>query len=152
MHLLQSSGRIANCTFGNIATVALLSEDADGLEISSNHVHDCGDNGIQVWRSQKGEDGTIVSGNRIERIAARSGGSGQYGNGINVFRAGSVLVTQNRISDCAIPPFAITRATTARWWPIPARGSARWRSMRSSASRARSSPTTSSIPPRRASR
>jgi uncharacterized secreted repeat protein (TIGR03808 family) len=40
-------------------------------------------------------------GNRIERIAAKSGGSGQNGNGINVFRAGSVLVNGNRIIDCA---------------------------------------------------
>jgi uncharacterized secreted repeat protein (TIGR03808 family) len=42
-----------------------------------------------------------VSANRIERIAAKSGGSGQNGNGINVFRAGSVMVTGNRIADCA---------------------------------------------------
>src|SRR5680860_1020274 len=33
--------------------------------------------------------------------AATLGGTGQNGNGINVFRAGSVLVTQNRIADCA---------------------------------------------------
>lgn len=99
--LRESSGRIANCTFGTIARAALFSEDAAGLQISNNHIHDCGDNGILVWRSREGEDGTLVSGNRIERIAARSGGSGQNGNGINVFRAGSVLVTQNRIADCA---------------------------------------------------
>ena len=48
-----------------------------------------------------GEDATIVAANRIERIAAKSGGSGQNGNGINVFRAGSVMVSGNRIADCA---------------------------------------------------
>ena len=101
MSLRKSSGRIANCTFGNIASAALFSEDASGLEISNNHIHDCGDNGILVWRSETGEDGTLVSANRIERIAAKSGGSGQNGNGVNVFRAGSVLVTQNHIADCA---------------------------------------------------
>ncbi len=42
-----------------------------------------------------------MSANRIERIAAKSGGSGQNGNGINVFRAGSVIVSGNRIADCA---------------------------------------------------
>jgi len=99
--LRKASGRIADCEFGDIARAALFSEDADGLEISHNHVHDCGDNGILVWRSEIGEDATIVSGNRIERIAANSGGSGQNGNGVNVFRAGSVIVTQNRIADCA---------------------------------------------------
>ena len=99
--LRKVSGRIADCEIGDIAGAALFSEDAGGLEIGHNHVHDCGDNGILVWRTEAGEDGTIVTGNRIERIAANSGGSGQNGNGINVFRASSVLVTQNRIADCA---------------------------------------------------
>ena len=65
MTLRKSSGRIANCTLGNIGGAALFSEDASGLEISNNHIHDCGDNGILVWRSEQGEDGTLVSGNRI---------------------------------------------------------------------------------------
>ncbi len=99
--LRKASGRIADCEFGDIAHAALFSEDASGLEISHNHVHDCGDNGILVWRSEIGEDATIVSGNRIERVAANSGGSGQNGNGVNIFRAGSVMVAQNRIADCA---------------------------------------------------
>ncbi|HUU67686.1 MAG TPA: TIGR03808 family TAT-translocated repetitive protein [Methyloceanibacter sp.] len=99
--LRRVAGRIVNCEIGNIAKAALFSEDARGLEIAHNHVRDCGDNGILVWRSDLGEDGTIVTGNRIERIAARSGGSGQNGNGINIFRAGSVLVNANRIADCA---------------------------------------------------
>ncbi len=33
------------------------------------------------------------SGNRVARIAATNGGTGQYGNGINVFRADNVLVS-----------------------------------------------------------
>ena len=64
-------------------------------------MRDCGDNAILVWRSAVGEDGTIITANRIERITAKSGGSGQNGNGINVFRAGSVMVSNNRITDCA---------------------------------------------------
>jgi uncharacterized secreted repeat protein (TIGR03808 family) len=54
-----------------------------------------------VWRTEPGEDGTIVAANRIERIQARAGGSGENGNGINAFRAGNVLVSGNRITDCA---------------------------------------------------
>ena len=99
-----------DCAFASIRKAAIFSEDAAGLEIAGNHVQDCGDNGILVWRSQTGEDGTIVTGNRIERIAAKSGGSGQNGNGINVYRAGSVLVSGNRISDCA---FTAIRANSA---------------------------------------
>jgi len=99
--LRKVSGRVKDCEIGDIRKSALFSEDAAGLEIANNHIRDCGDNGIRVWRSDSGEDSTIVTSNRIERIAAKSGGSGQNGNGVNMFRAGSVLVTNNRIADCA---------------------------------------------------
>ncbi len=49
-------------------------------------------------------------GNRIERIRADSGGTGQYGNGVNVFQAHGVTVAQNRIVDCA---FTAVRANSA---------------------------------------
>src|SRR4029079_9891991 len=42
--------------------------------------------------------GTLVIDNRIEDIANTRGGSGQYGNAINVFRAAGVIVRGNRIS------------------------------------------------------
>jgi uncharacterized secreted repeat protein (TIGR03808 family) len=99
--LRKVSGRITDCEIGDIRKAGLFSEDASGLEIAHNHVRDCGDNGVLVWRSAQGEDATIVSANRIERIAAKSGGTGQNGNGINVFRASSVIVSGNRIADCA---------------------------------------------------
>jgi uncharacterized secreted repeat protein (TIGR03808 family) len=84
--------------------------DARGLEIVHNVVTDCANNGIQVWRSAPGEDGTLVASNRVERIAAKGGGSGQNGNGINVFRAGGVVVSGNRIADCA---YSAVRANAA---------------------------------------
>src|SRR5690606_6005281 len=99
--LTRCSGRISDCTIANLSEAGFLSLDARGLEITHNHVAECANNGIQIWRSSPGEDGTIVSANRIEHIAAKSGGTGQNGNGINVYRAGGVLVTNNRISDCA---------------------------------------------------
>ena len=99
--LRKVSGWIKDCEIGDIRKAGLFSEDAAGVQIAHNHVRDCGDNGILVWRSEAGEDGTIVTSNNIERIAAKSGGSGQKGNAINVFRAGSVLVNGNRIADCA---------------------------------------------------
>ncbi|HSH63854.1 MAG TPA: TIGR03808 family TAT-translocated repetitive protein [Methyloceanibacter sp.] len=108
--LRQVSGRVRDCEFANIRKGALFSEDATGLQIAHNHLHDCGDNGILVWRSDAGEDGTIVTGNRVERIEAKSDGTGQNGNGINVYRAGSVQVSGNRISDCA---FTAIRANAA---------------------------------------
>lgn len=81
-----------------------------GLAITGNTVTDCTNNGILVFRWEEGEDGTIVSGNRVERIAAAAGGTGENGNGINVFQARSVTVSDNRIADCA---FTAVRANTA---------------------------------------
>ena len=42
----------------------------------------------------------MVIDNRIEDIKAGPGGSGQYGNAINAFRAGNVIVRGNRIRNC----------------------------------------------------
>ena len=99
--LAGCSGRIAGCTVERVAKAAIFSLDARGLQITGNTIRDADNNGILVWRSEKGEDGTLVSHNRIERIGAKDGGSGQNGNGINIFRAGNVIAANNRITDCA---------------------------------------------------
>lgn len=83
------------------ADVGIFSLDAVGLSIRDNLVEHCANNGIQVWRGAKGYDGTQVIGNRIRRIGAARGGSGENGNGVNVFRAGGVLVSGNTIRHCA---------------------------------------------------
>ena len=110
LSLERCSGRVAECSISAVSQTGVRSLDARGLEIFNNKITDCANNGIQVWRSEPGEDATIVSGNRIERIAARAGGSGENGNGISVFRAGGVLVTGNRIADCA---YSAIRANAA---------------------------------------
>ncbi len=94
------SGRIIDSDISNIKQTGIFSLDAGGLEICHNYVHDCGNNGIQVWRNEVGEDGTVITMNRIEKIKAQGGGKGQNGNGINLFRADSVIVANNRITDC----------------------------------------------------
>lgn len=101
LSLHASSGRITDCTFEEISQAAIRSLDATGLEILHNRIARCGNNGIQVWRETAGEDGTIVANNRIDAIASKSGGSGENGNGVSVFRAGGVSVTGNRITNCA---------------------------------------------------
>lgn len=108
--LTGCSGRVAGCRISGARGAGLFSLDATGLEIAGNTVSDCGDNGILVWRTTVGEDGSIVTGNRIERIGAASGGTGQNGNGVNVFRAGGVSVRGNRITDCA---YSAVRANAA---------------------------------------
>lgn len=95
------SGRIQNTTIEQIGETGLFTRDSRGLDIVHNDVRACGNNGIQIWRSTPGHDASRVSANRIQGISANSGGSGQYGNGVNVFRADNVCVTDNHISNCA---------------------------------------------------
>ncbi len=105
-----SSGRIADCTVHNALLTGIFSLDATGLEIVHNTVRDCGNNGIQVWRRAAGEDGTLIAANRIQRISSKGGGTGQNGNGINIYRAGSVRASDNRITDCT---YSAIRANAA---------------------------------------
>jgi uncharacterized secreted repeat protein (TIGR03808 family) len=99
--LERSGGEISRNTVSGAAESAIYAVEAKGLRITGNHVFDCGNGGILVHRWTKGEDNTLVTENRVERIFARGGGTGQNGNGINVFRADGVMVANNHISDCA---------------------------------------------------
>jgi uncharacterized secreted repeat protein (TIGR03808 family) len=94
------SGFISGNIISGVATTAILSFDAQGLVISQNTIQDANDNGIEILRTAIGDDGTLVIDNRIEDIKAGPGGSGQYGNAINAFRAGNVIVRGNRIRNC----------------------------------------------------
>ena len=93
-------GEVTGNSVMGAADAAIFSLNARGLTIARNRIRRAGNNGIQVWRSEQGEDGTIVADNTIEQIDSRDGGTGQNGNGVNVFRAGSVTVRGNRIKDC----------------------------------------------------
>ena len=104
------SGIVTGCTITDCGATALLSVDAKGLTITGNRIERIGNNGIQVWRTEPGEDGTRVAHNHVARIQARAGGDGQNGNGINVFKAGGVQIEGNRITDCA---FSAIRANSA---------------------------------------
>jgi uncharacterized secreted repeat protein (TIGR03808 family) len=95
LKLERCGGRIERSSFRSLAQSALHSLDATGLAIVDNVVTDCGANGLQVWRSTQGYDGTIIRGNRVERVRADPGGDGPYGNAISVFRAGGVSCTGN---------------------------------------------------------
>ena len=99
--LVGVQGAVSGTTIVKTADVAIYSLDARGLIVQNNTVRGAGNGGILVHRSAKGDDGTLVVDNRVEDIANVSGGSGQYGNAINVFRAGNVIVRGNRISRAA---------------------------------------------------
>jgi len=103
-------GEVHGNTISGAGNSGLFSLNARGLTIAGNTVRGCGNNGIQVWRSEAGDDGTFVVGNRIEQISAVSGGSGQNGNAVNVFRAANVTVRNNRINTVA---FSAVRGNAA---------------------------------------
>jgi uncharacterized secreted repeat protein (TIGR03808 family) len=94
------SGDISGNIISKIAVTAITSFDAQGLLVSRNTILGTNDNGIEILRTAIGDDGTLVLDNRIEDIRAGPGGSGQYGNAINAFRAGNVIVRGNRIRNC----------------------------------------------------
>jgi uncharacterized secreted repeat protein (TIGR03808 family) len=98
--LEQVSGDISGNVFTNIAVTAVVSFDARGFSVCRNTIIGTSDNGIEILRTAIGDDGTLVADNRIEDIKAGPGGSGQYGNAINAFRAGNVIVRGNRIKNC----------------------------------------------------
>jgi uncharacterized secreted repeat protein (TIGR03808 family) len=101
LSLERCGGRIERNRISGAAEHGLYAVESRDFAIRSNHVFDCGNGGILVHRWQKGRDGTIVSGNRVARIGASRGGTGEYGNGINVFRADDVMISDNHVSGCA---------------------------------------------------
>jgi len=108
--LERIGGAILATTVADAADVAIHSIDGQGLTIVRSSVRGAGNNGIVVLRNVTGEDATMVLDNRIEDVRADAGGSGPFGNGINAFRAGSVIVRGNRIHNCA---FTAVRGNTA---------------------------------------
>jgi uncharacterized secreted repeat protein (TIGR03808 family) len=108
--LEQIEGAVTGTTVSAAAGTAIHSLDARGLTIAGNTIRGTANNGIQIWRQETGDDGTLVLDNRIEDTAARAGGSGQNGNAINIFRAANVTVRGNRIRGAA---FSAVRGNAA---------------------------------------
>ncbi|MEZ5810832.1 MAG: TIGR03808 family TAT-translocated repetitive protein [Rhizobiaceae bacterium] len=108
--LERAGGRIERSQISGAADAAIYSVEGLRLEIAGNRISDCANGGILVHRWQAADDGAIITGNRIDRISARNGGTGQFGNGINVFRANNVIISGNIVADCA---FSAIRANSA---------------------------------------
>lgn len=94
------SGEVKSNWITDIQAAGLHANESNGLLITHNVVRKCGNNGILVWRWKAGDDGTFITHNRIEHISSTHGGTGQNGNGINVFRANSVNISNNDITHC----------------------------------------------------
>ena len=99
--LVHCDGAVTGTTINDAADNALFCVDNTGLVISANTIRRSGNGGIRVWQSEQRDDGSIVADNRIEDTRAKSGGTGENGNAINVFRAGNVIVRNNVIRKAA---------------------------------------------------
>jgi uncharacterized secreted repeat protein (TIGR03808 family) len=97
LSLERCGGRISGSSFRDNGRAALFAIDSRGLSIEGNVVERSGENGILVWRSAKGDDATMIRGNRIQDIRADAGGTGEYGNAIGLYRAGGVIAEGNNI-------------------------------------------------------
>ena len=110
LQIERCGGTLRGNRFWAIGEYGVLAIDSTGLAIRENVLSGCGNGGILVHRRQKGEDGTIVTGNRISGTGAGYGGTGQFGNAINLYRADGVIVSGNHITDSA---FTAIRANAA---------------------------------------
>ncbi|HEV7719031.1 MAG TPA: TIGR03808 family TAT-translocated repetitive protein [Arsenicitalea sp.] len=111
LYLDGCSGRITGSDFTNFQAAGIFAINSRDLTFAQNRVTNCGNGGILIWRDEAGRDGTIVTANHISEIYARDGGSGQNGNGINVFRADNVIISDNVIDNCA---FSAVRVNTGK--------------------------------------
>lgn len=52
----------------------------------NRHTDDCHNNGLLLWTSREVGDNSIIINNYIRDVSNSSGGTGQFDNGINVYR------------------------------------------------------------------
>lgn len=96
----------ANCA-GDILRNTIFSCDRgifcqdSGVNIERNDIGYCHNNGLLLWTSTQVGNNSIIINNYIHDISNSSGGSGQFGNGINVYRAIGVRVADNNIYNCS---------------------------------------------------
>ena len=110
LHVEGCRANLRRNRIGNAAEYGVLALDGIDSSLTDNEVSNCGNGGILVHRSAKGSDRTMVTGNRISRTRAYYGGTGPFGNAINLYRADDVLVSGNHITDSA---FTAIRANAA---------------------------------------
>jgi uncharacterized secreted repeat protein (TIGR03808 family) len=101
IRLERCGGKITRCSIRGAGRAGLFSLDSHGLALHGLHVEEIGDNAIQIWTSTPRHDGSTIVDCRIHKVSNRSGGNGQNGNGVSIFRAGGVVAKGNRISNCA---------------------------------------------------
>ncbi|GLK68058.1 TIGR03808 family TAT-translocated repetitive protein [Hansschlegelia plantiphila] len=106
----RSGGTVRNSRFENARQSALFSMDGKGVSVTDCVILGCRNNGILIRRTDKGDESSMVSRNRIEDTGALDGGLGWNGNAINISKAAGVVVSGNAIRRSA---FTAVRAHQA---------------------------------------
>ena len=106
-----SAVTVEDCRFAGATAAAIHSQNGQGFIIRGNRINGADNAGIRIWRDAPGADGSIISGNQIRKIDWKDGGNGQNGNGISIYNADEVIVSDNHISDCA---FSAVRINTGK--------------------------------------
>lgn len=96
-----ASFTVEDCDFEGLEHAAIHSQNGTGIFVRGNRINKCSNAGIRIWRDEPGTDGSIVSGNRIRKVDWADGGNGQNGNGVSIYKADEVIVSDNVIEDCA---------------------------------------------------
>jgi len=102
-------GEVAHTTIIGAAKGGIHASDTRGLVISNNTIFNCGGSGIAVARELRGDDGTQLTGNRVEQI--RAAGNDARGEGIVIMRAANVIAADNRVRNCAASAVRAVEAT-----------------------------------------
>lgn len=111
--LWASGGVVRANRFRRCRGAAISVRQSAGLHITENRIEDCADLGIYIAREAPGSDGSIIRANRISGIGWASGGNGQFGNGINAYNAGALVIADNVIDACAFSAIRLNSTANA---------------------------------------
>lgn len=100
-----AAGTVIDCQFWSLEYGVTVLDSQCTIE--RNSIIDCTNGGVYVWTSSAYNIIARVADNFIQDIQNAAGGSGQYGNGISVYRAGGVAIVNNTIYQCTLSAIRI---------------------------------------------
>lgn len=95
VYVTGGNAKLSGCYIAS-HSIGVFSEDAQTF-VHKNNIAMIANNGVMIWRSANSGDNSEVTGNIINGIETAAGGTGQNGNGVNVFRAMGVNICDNHI-------------------------------------------------------
>lgn len=83
------------CTVGS-HSIGIWSENGK-INVRDSSIVNLTNNGIAIWRDSITGDSSTICNNMINNVDTQAGGTGQNGNGVSVYRAVGVNITDNKI-------------------------------------------------------